>query len=549
MNSRYTSMFFSFVSLFLFVSLSSFPTAPAPIRFEDVSARAGLKLERIVSTDKRYLIETMGGGVALFDYDNDGRLDVFLTNAPTVESAKAGRFPACRLYHNQGDGTFTDVSENAGVAFRGWTMGVSVADYDNDGFVDLYLTNVGANALYRNKGDGTFLDVTQKSGVGDVRWSSSSGWSDYDGDGDLDLFVANYVDYDLGKLPEFGKGRYCIYRGLEVLCGPRGMKGAGDALYRNNGDGSFTDISRQAGVADERGAFGLGVAWGDFDNDGDQDLFVANDTQANFLYLNQGNGVFKEAGLLSGAALDANGKARAGMGVAIGDYDRDGKLDLGVTNFADESYALFRNQGGGVFQDAASQTEVAKTSQPYLGWGMFFADFDNDGWLDLLAANGHVYPQIEKTTAKYKQPCLLFRNTGRGNFVNVSSEAGAGLTTARSHRGAALGDLDNDGDLDLVLMDLDGQPVMLENRNATTAAWLRVKAPIGTRVTVEVEGAKWIDEVRASGSYQSASEPIAHFGLGSVQSRARVTARFTDGKTKVMTDVKPNQLLVIKSGS
>jgi hypothetical protein len=531
---------------FLFVSWFSFPTAPSPIRFEDVSAKAGLQLERIVSTDKRYLIETMGGGVALLDYDNDGRLDVFLTNAPTVESARGGRFPACRLYRNQGEGRFTDVSEKAGVSFRGWTMGASVADYNKDGFADLYLTNVGANVLYRNNGDGTFTDVTKTAGVGDARWSSSSGWSDYDGDGDLDLFVANYVDYDLDKLPEFGKGRYCIYKGVEVLCGPRGMKGAGDALYRNNGDGTFTDVSRQAGVADERGAFGLGVGWGDFDQDGDQDLFVANDTQSNDLYLNQGNGVFKEAGLLSGAALDANGKARAGMGIAIGDYDRDGRLDLGMTNFSDEAYALFRNLGAASFSDAAFQTDVGKTSLPYLGWGMFFADFDNDGWLDLFAANGHVYPQMTKSGAAYQQPCLLFRNSGRGNFINATADAGPGLATARAHRGAALGDLDNDGDLDLVLMDLDGQPVMLENRSAPPGSWLRIKAPVGTALTVEAEGVKLIDEVRASGSYQSASEQIAHFGLGAAQAAARVKARFTNGETKTMTDVKLNQLIVVQ---
>ncbi|HYE73606.1 MAG TPA: VCBS repeat-containing protein, partial [Blastocatellia bacterium] len=294
------------LALFLLICVSpllmkhSLTTALKPvIYFEDVTAKSGLKLERITSAEKRYLIETMGGGVAFIDYDNDGWLDVYLTNAPTVESFKAKRLPANRLFRNNHDGTFTDVSDKAGVSFQGWTMGASVADYNNDGWNDLYLSNFGANVLYRNNGNGTFSDVTAQAGVGDVRWSASSGWGDYDGDGDLDLFVANYVEYDLRQLPEFGRGRYCLFRSLEVLCGPRGMRGAGDSLYRNNGDGTFTDVSKQAGVSDERGHFGLGCAWGDFDNDGDQDLFVTNDTQANYLYLNQGNGTFKDAGLLS----------------------------------------------------------------------------------------------------------------------------------------------------------------------------------------------------------------------------------------------------------
>ena len=515
------------------------------IVFMDQSPRAGLRLERILAPGKRYLIETMGGGVGWIDYDNDGWLDVYLTNTPTVESFRARQMPSNRLYHNNHDGTFSDVTEKSGVGFRGWSMGVSAADYDNDGDTDLYLTNVGANVLYRNNSDGTFTDVTTKAGVGDARWSASSGWGDYDGDGDLDLFVANYVEYDLNQLPEFGRGRYCLFRALEVLCGPRGMKGAGDTLYRNNGDGTFTDVSKQAGVADERGHFGLGCAWADLDNDGDQDLFVTNDTQANYLYLNQGNGKFSEAGLLSGAALDVNGKARAGMGIAVGDYDRDGKLDLGVTNFSDEAYALFHNDGAGIFTDRAIAAGLGKTTLAYLGWGMFFADFDNDGWLDLCASNGHVYPQVDQIDigTKYRQRALVLRNTGQGTFAEVTAEAG--LTAPRAHRGAALGDYDNDGDLDVLLMDLDGQPVLLENRSAPTNNYLRVRAPISSRVRVESGEWKQMDEVRASGSYQSASEAVAHFGLGPRATVERVTVKFPDGQSRTLTNVKANQVLTI----
>jgi hypothetical protein len=545
----------SFIPILLcFVAAPALPrallsqTRPPPLYFADATTKAGLKLERIVAQEKRYLIETMGGGVAWLDYDNDGWLDVYLTNAPTIASFRAGRLPANRLYRNNHDGTFSDVTEKAGVALRGWCMGVSIADYDNDGDDDLYLTNFGANVLYRNNGDGAFTDVTKQAGAGEARWSSSSGWADYDSDGDLDLFVAGYVEYDLARLPEAGQGRYCVYKVLEVLCGPRGMRGAGDTLYRNNGDGTFSDVSRQAGVSDERGHYGLGVAWGDFDNDGDQDLYVANDTQANYLYWNQGQGVFKEAGLLSGATLDANGKARAGMGIAVGDYDRDGQLDIGVTNFSEETYALFRNQGAGGFDDAAGAAGLARVSLPYLGWGMFFGDFDNDGWPDLFAANGHVYPQVERlgSNLRYQQRCLLFRNLGQGSFADVTAEAGPALNQPRAHRGAAQGDYDNDGDLDVLLLDLDGQPVLLENRSPAVGHWLRVKAPVGARVTLAAAGLKLLDEVRASGSYQSASEQTAHFGLGNVTTVERVQVRFAQGKTKTLRNVKADQTLVVK---
>lgn len=512
----------------------------SPIQFVDVTEKSRLRIERIISPEKRHLIETMGGGVAFIDYDGDGKLDVYLTNNPTIASFREGKIPSNRLYRNSGDGTFVDVTEKSGAGYRGWSFGVSVADYDNDGDADIYLTNFGPNVLYRNNGDGTFTDVTARAGVGDSRWSSSSGWVDYDSDGDLDLFVANYVDFDLSKLPEFGKGRFCSYRSLEVLCGPRGMKGAGDSLYRNNGDGTFTDVSAKAGVADSAGAFGLGVAWLDVDDDGDQDLYVTNDTQANYLYINQGDGTFRDAGLLSGAALDSNGKARAGMGIAVGDYDRDGKLDIGVTNFSDEGYALFRNLGRGEFVDAAQSAGLLPGTLPYLGWGMFFADFDQDGWTDLFASNGHVYPQVDNAQVgtRYRQRYLVFRNLGKGRFVEVAGEA-----VPRAYRGAAIGDFDNDGDQDILMMDLDGGPVLLENRTEGKGNYLRVKAPVGSRITLESGSDRWIDEIRASGSYESASEQIAHFGVGRMVTINKVTVRFPGGKMRTVTDIKANETL------
>jgi hypothetical protein len=519
----------------------------AAIDFVDITESAGLGLERSFSKDKRYIVETTGGGVAFFDYNNDSLLDVYLTNSPTLESFKAGRLYPNRLYRNNGDRTFTDVSKTAGVDFRGWSMGVSVADYDGDGKPDLYLTNFGPNVLYRNKGDGTFMDMTERAGVGDPRYSTSSGWADYDSDGDLDLFVANYVELDLEKLPAFGQGRYCLFKTLQVLCGPAGLKGAGDTLYRNNGDGTFNEVSEKAGLADQRGYYGMGVAWGDFDDDGDPDLYVANDTNPNYLYWNLGNGKFQEAGLLAGAAVDANGKARAGMGVAVGDYDNDGRLDLSVSNFSEEANALYRNLGSGLFSDQAFQAGIAKSTIPYLGWGTFFGDFDNDGWKDLFVSNGHVYPQVDSVDlgTRYRQKCLLFRNLGNGRFSEVINAPDSPLGTARAYRGAASGDFDNDGDLDILTIDLDGGPHLWENRSPGSGGYLRIKAPVGARVAIEVSDLRQMDEIRASGSYQSACEAVAHFGLGKAAFVRRVTARLKDSKVRVLENVKANQLLVM----
>lgn len=513
----------------------------ACIQFEDVTERAGLKLEVPPSSDKHYIMESTGGGVAFLDYDGDGWLDVYLVASQTVEGVEQAQIFSNRLYHNNGNGTFSDVTEQAGLASRSWGMGVSVADFDKDGHVDIYLTNFGPNILYRNKGDGTFTDVTEKAGVGDPRYSASSAWGDYDGDGHLDLFVANYVE-----IPKEGKEEYCLFKNQPVQCGPRGFPGARNTLYRNHGDGTFTDVSIESGVDDEHGYYGLGAVWADFDNDADLDLYVANDTHPNYLYWNQGHGKFVEAGLISGVAVDSSGRAQAGMGVAVGDYDNDGNLDLSVTNFSEDSNSLYRNLGIGAFEERAFPAGIGKPSFPYVGWGTFFADFDQDGWKELFAVNGHVYPQADRISGlQYQQPCLLFQNLRNGEFADITARAGAALTIRRSHRGAALGDYDNDGDQDLLLMDIDDGPVLLENRTAGQGNFLRIKAPVGSRIIVESGGHRQIDEIRASGSYLSASEQVAHFGLGAASLADRVTVRLAGGKTLVRENVRANQTLVI----
>lgn len=521
------------------------PSGQSEIVFEDVTEKAGLALEIPPSGDKPYILESTGGGVAFLDYDRDGWLDIYLVNVQTVEEFQQGRIYSPRLYRNNRDGTFGDVTEAAGLTFRGWGMGVSVADYNNDGFPDLYLTNFGPNVLYRNNGDGTFTDVTEAAGVGDARYSTSSGWADFDGNGNLDLFVANYLDIRLDRLPRFGEGEYCLYKGLAVQCGPRGLKGAGNTLYRNNGDGTFMDVSREAGVADELAYYGLGVVWSDLDGDGHVDLYVANDTNPNYLYWNRGDGTFLEGALLAGAGVDPNGKGQAGMGVAVGDYDNDGLFDLTVTNFSEETNALYRNQGSRFFEESTYPAGVGEPSYPLVGWGTFFADLDNEGWKDLFAVNGHVYPQVDRIPGmSYRQPCLLLRNRGDGTFEEITTRAGEALGVLRSSRGAALGDFDNDGLLDILLMDIDRGPVLLRNKTRNPGNYIRVKAPVGSRITVTAGGSDRVDEIRASGSYLSASEQVAHFGVGEARFVDEIVIRFPDGRQERRGRTQVNQTIV-----
>ncbi len=535
-----------------------FLPAAEPVKLTDVTRESGIGFISASSREKKYIVESVNGGVAMFDYDGDGRLDIYLLNSCTVEGVLAGRAcPPAALYRNLGNGRFEEMAAKAGIAEPGWAMGVSVADYDNDGDDDLYVTCFGANKLYRNRGDGRFEDVTASAGVGDTRFSTGSAWGDYDRDGDLDLMVTNYVAFRLEDLPQFGKGALCQYKNIPVQCGPRGLAGAGDTLYRNNGDGTFTDVSMKAGVEDTPGYYGLGVVWSDFDNDGWPDIFVANDTVPNYYYRNNHDGSFSEMGLQSGLAVDETGGEQSCMGVAIGDYDRDGRLDLVVTNFSEQYNTIYRQLPDGSFADVSRATKTADVSMPYVGWGTKFFDYDNDGWLDLLVVNGHVYPQIEGAYAggMYRQRKLFYRNLRNGTFAEVASESGAALLEKRASRGAAFGDYDDDGDLDLIVNDIDGPPMLLRNDGGDRAGnWLNLnligtksnRNAIGARVTLRASGLTQVEEVRAGDSYLSHSDRRLHFGLGRAAIIDQVRIQWPSGRVSTVNGVKPNRMITIR---
>jgi hypothetical protein len=529
------------------------PTAAAQVRLTDVTEAAGVTFRHVASPDKKYIVESMSGGVALFDYDADGLLDLFLVNSLTVDLVKSGGKTRSALYRNQGDGTFRDVTDRAGLADVGWGMGVAAGDYDNDGRTDLYVTCLGPNRLYRNNGDGTFADVTAKAGVSDPRWSTGAAFVDYDNDGRLDLFVANYVDFQLDRLPEFGKGKTCQYKGIAVQCGPRGLPGAGDSLYRNNGDGTFTDVSKKAGVADPQGFYGLGVVCSDFDEDGLTDIFVANDSTPNFLYRNNGDGTFKDVGFVSGTAVNENGSEQGSMGVTVADYDNDGRFDIFVTNFADEYNTLYKGEARLNFSDVSYAAKLAEVALPLVGWGTEFFDYDNDGWVDLFVANGHVYPQLEN----YKQRKLLHRNNRDGTFTETAALAGAPLTEKRAARGTAFGDIDNDGDVDLVVGDLDGPPQVLRNDGGSAAGGsvlirlVGVKAnrdAVGARVKISAGDLVQMDEVRSGASYISHSDLRLHFGLGARTKIDSIEVRWPGGAVERITGAPVNKILTVKEG-
>src|SRR5215813_11747501 len=468
------------VVFLLFLMLPGAQAMNGGVRFVDITSQSGITFKHISSPDKKYIVESMSGGVALFDYDNDGLPDIYFVNSLTVDLLKSSTKPQCELYHNNGNGTFTNVTAKAGVGDVGWGMGVSVGDFNNDGWDDLYVTCLGPNHLFKNNGDGTFTDVTKTAGVGDPRWSTGSAFVDYDNDGYLDLFVSNYVDFNVNNLPEFGKGKPCQYRGIAVQCGPRGLPGAGDTLYHNNGDGTFTDVTKKAGVSDPDGYYGMGVICSDFDGDGWVDIFVANDATPNFLYHNNGDGTFKDIGFLSGAAVNENGSEQACMGVTVGDYDHDGKFDIFATNFSQEYNVLYRGQAGNMFADVSYAAGF--TNQPYVSWGTKFFDYDNDGWVDLFVANGHVYPQVDAANldAGYRQRKMLHKNNRNGTFSEVAAQCGEALMEKRVSRGAAFGDIDNDGDMDVVINNLDGAPQLLRNDGGNANNSILIKT-IGTR--------------------------------------------------------------------
>ena len=536
------------------------------VSFLNVARESGLSVKTIFGGEhkNKYLLETTGCGVAFYDYDNDGWLDIFLVNGWRLEGFPAGSEPTSHLFHNNRDGTFTDVTAKAGVANSGWGQGVCVGDYDNDGWEDLFVTYYGKNVLYHNNGDGTFTDVSVKAGVAGkgTRWNTGCAFLDYDRDGRLDLFVANYIDMDLATAPVPESGP-CLYKGVLVACGPPGLQGGKNILYHNNGDGTFSDLSEAAGIFRANGTYGLGVLTADFDNDGWPDIYVANDSTASALYHNKKNGTFEDIAVEAGCALSPDGKPQAGMGVSAADYDLDGNLDLLKTNFAGDTPSLYHNLGGGNFEDATFTAGLGAHTQ-FLGWGCGFFDFDNDGWPDILICNGHVYPEVEqlKTEAGYPQRKLLYRNLRNGHFADVSFQAGSGISNPAPCRGCAFGDFDNDGDIDVVVNTVNDYPQLLRCDSKVENNWIKIRtigtksnrSGIGARLTCtthpagEAKPHQQIDEVRSGGSYISQSDLRVHFGLGKAEKVEVLEIRWPSGHLDTLKDVKANQLIFVKEG-
>ena len=523
-----------------------------PIVFQDVSEKAGLTRWRHVmgTPETKFILETVGSGVALLDYDNDGWLDIYLVNGSTYDALSGKTSPPhAALFHNNHDGTFTDVAQQAGVTNDRWGFGVALGDYDNDGWPDLYVTNFGKNRLYHNNHDGTFTDVAEKAGVTLGNWSTGATFGDVDGDGRLDLFVAGYVHYDIEQPPIPGSSvvafSACEFRGLKVMCGPRGLKGEPDHLFRNNGDGTFTDVSKKAGVDDANAYYGLSAVFVDLNNDGKLDLAVANDSTPNYLYVNHGDGTFEDASYASGYALNENGRETASMGIAVGDYLNNGLLDLYNTVFSDDYNPLYRNDGGGNFTEVSYQAGIAEPTIPFLGWGTGFLDFDNDGWKDLLAANGHVYPGVDQSDwgTTFAERPLLFRNLHNGKFELVPPVKGTGLAALLTARGAAFGDLFNDGKIDVVINQLNNTPVLLRNVSADHNHWVGLKLvggaksprdAVGAAVYLKAGGIRQRADVISGGSYASSNDFRLHFGLGASSRIDGVEIHWPNGRVQLL---------------
>jgi len=534
-------------------------TAGAPsIAFTDITQSSGIRFQHAVSREKKYLIESMAGGVLLLDYDQDGWLDIYFTNAPSVEMALRGEKAKSALYHNNQDGTFTDVSDKAGVSYPCWAMGGAVADYNNDGWPDMLITCEEGVVLYRNNGSGTFTDVTKEARLTDNRWTTGAAFADYDGDGFVDVMLTRYVEFDLQNLPKFGVGPTCHYRGIPVQCGPRGMKGVSDSLYHNKGDGTFIEVSKAAGVDDSAGYYGLGVLWSDLNDDGRPDLFIADDSTPNYLYRNDGNGHFTDVSFISGTAVSGDGAEMAGMGVDACDYNRSGRFSIHVTNFEDQYSSLFKNDGDLSFSDVAYAAGIATPTIRLLKWGTACLDFNNDGWPDMFTVSGHVYPQVDslEAGAKYRERKIVLLNQGNGTFRDVSQEAGPAIMVPQPSRGAAFGDLDNDGKVDVVVENIDGAPMILRNTTAGANHWISLqllgteanRLAIGAKVKVIAGSLVQIGEVRSGGSYLSQNDLRIHFGLGIAEKVDRVEIRWPGGPVETLKNLLVDRLYGVREG-
>ena len=552
---------------------SQHPEQKTVAHFTDIAEKAGLTVPVIFGGEntKKYIIETTGTGVAIFDYDNDGWPDIFVVNGTTLEPLPGNNKPTSHLYRNNHDGTFTDVTDKAGLVHTGWGQGVCVGDYDNDGSEDLYVTYYGKNVLYHNNGNGTFTDVSETSKVAGngQDWGSGCAFVDYDRDGKLDLFVANYVDFDLSTAPAPGDRPSCIWKGVPVMCGPRGLPWSKNILYHNLGNGTFEDDTSKAHIDRADGHYGLSVSIFDFDDDGWPDIYVACDSTASILYHNNHDGTFTDVAVIAGAAFNDDGSEQAGMGSTVGDYNGDGKLDLFKTNFSDDTSTLYRNHGDGTFADATFPAGLGLNTK-YLGWGVMFIDVDNDGWPDLLLANGHVYPEVDSQHlgSNFREPKILYHNNGNGTFSDISATAGPGITTASSARGLATGDLWNNGQLEAVISNMNAPPSLLVNDVHNGNHWIAFRAvgapavtqsagkafsssrdAIGARITVKAGTRTFVDEVRSGSSFLSSSDMRVHFGLGALAKLDSVEVRWPSGLTERFSNVSIDAINVLKEGA
>jgi len=532
--------------------------------FTDKAKEAGLTMMNVFGGEntKKYIIETTGTGVAIFDYDNDGWPDIFIVNGTKLEGFPAGKAPTNHLYRNNHDGTFSDVTEKAGLAHTGWGQGVCVGDYDNDGWEDLYVTYYGKNILYHNNGNGTFTDVSDKAGVAGSgkAWGTGCAFVDYDRDGHLDLMVANYVDFDLSAAPAPGDRPTCIWKGVPVMCGPQGLPGAKNILYHNRGDGTFADVTAKSHIDQTTGHYAFSVTTFDFDDDGWPDIFVACDSTPSILYHNNRDGTFTDVAITAGAAFNEDGRAQAGMGSTLADYNGDGRLDIFKTNFSDDTATLYRNNGDGTFDDVTYAAGLGLNTQ-YLGWGTMFLDFDNDGWPDLLLVNGHVYPEVDSQHlgSSFQEPRILYHNNGDGKFTDIFATAGPGITQPISSRGLAVGDLWNDGRISAVVSNMNAPPSLLVNQVRTPNHWVAFRTigaksnrdGIGARIRMKAGARTFIDEVRSGSSFISNNDMRVHFGLGAGAASKIdwVEVRWPSGLLEKFENVSIDSIHTIKEGS